>query len=208
MRLYADLPTVRRRQITADLIVLGWIILWVWVGVNLYEVVAQLGIPGELLEDAAQEVAGAFGTVADTLADAPLLGDTLATPFESAQSAVAGIADAGESQQEAAVRLARWVGVVVAALPIAFALILWLPGRLTWIRASQAANAMRDDTALFAIRALANRPIRQLAAIDPAPGSAVMRGDTKVIEALAALELGALGAPRTSPRSGGARADE
>ena len=45
MRLYADLPTVRRRQIIVDLIVLGWIILWVWVGVNLYELVAQLGDP-------------------------------------------------------------------------------------------------------------------------------------------------------------------
>ena len=114
--------------------------------------------------------------MADTLADAPLLGDALATPFESAQSAVAGIADAGESQQEAAVRLARWVGVVVAALPIAFALILWLPGRLIWIRASQAANAIRDDTTLFAIRALANRPIRQLAAIDSAPGIGIVAG--------------------------------
>ncbi len=176
-----------------DLIVLGWIVFWVWVGVNMYELVAHLATPGQLLEDAAEEVAGAFGSVADTLGDAPLLGDALATPFESAQSAVAGIGDAGESQQEAAIRLARWVGVVVAALPIAFALILWLPGRLLWIRASQAASAMRGDTSLFAIRALANRPVRQLAAVDLAPGAAVLRGDRRVIEALATLELGALG---------------
>ena len=126
----------------------------------------------------------------------------------SAQSAVAGIADAGESQQEAAIRLARWVGVVVAALPIALALILWLPRPPDLDPGLPGGERIRDDTALFAIRALANRPIRQLAAIDPAPGSAVMRGDTKVIEALAALELGALGAPGNSPRSGGARADK
>ena len=105
-------------------------------------------------------------------------------------------ADAGRSQQEAAIRLARWVGVVVAVLPIAFALILWLPGRLRWIRASQVASALRGDTALFAVRAIANRPVRELAAIDPAPGSALLRGDARVIEALAALELGAMGVKR------------
>jgi hypothetical protein len=205
MRLYADLPSVRRRQIIGDLFVLGWIVVWIWVGLFLYNLVAFLGIPGELLEDAAQEVAGAFGDVADTLGDAPVLGDALATPFDGAESAVSGIADAGRSQQEAAIRLARWVGVVVAALPIAIALILWLPGRLRWIRASQMASALRDDTALFAMRALANRPVRQLAAIDPAPGAAVLRGDSGVIEALAALELGAMGVRSASRRgqSGG-----
>jgi hypothetical protein len=196
MRLYADLPSVRRRQILGDLFVLGWIVVWIWVGLFLYNLVAFLGVPGELLEDAAQEVAGAFGDVADTLGDAPLLGDALATPFDGAESAVSGIADAGRSQQEAAIRLARWVGVVVAALPIAFALILWLPGRLRWIRASQVASALRSDTALFAVRAIANRPVRELAAIDPAPGSALLRGDARVIEALAALELGAMGVKR------------
>jgi hypothetical protein len=201
MRLYADLPSVRRRQILGDLFVLGWIVVWIWVGLFLYNLVAFLGIPGELLEDAAQEVAGAFGDVANTVGDAPLLGDALATPFDAAESAVSGIADAGRSQQEAAIRLARWVGVVVAALPITLALLLWLPGRLRWIRASQVASALRNDAALFAMRAIANRPIRELAEIDSAPGSAVLRGDDRVIEALAALELGAMGVGSPSQRA-------
>jgi hypothetical protein len=181
--------------------VLGWIVVWIWVALFLYNLVALLGIPGELLEDAAQEVGGAFGDVADTVGDAPLRGDALATPFDAAESAVTGVADAGRSQQEAAIRLARWVGVVVAALPIATALLLWLPGRLRWIRASRMASSLRDDTRLFAMRALVNRPVHQLAAIDLAPGSAVARGDSRVIEALAALELAAMGvrAERASP---------
>jgi hypothetical protein len=198
--MYADLLSVRRRQILGDLFVLGWTIVWIWVGLFLYNLVAFLGIPGELLEDAAQEVAGAFGDVADTVGDAPLLGDALATPFDAAEAAVSGIGDAGRSQQEAAIRLARWVGVV-AALPIALALVLWLPGRLRWIRGSQMASALRDDTALFAMRALANRSVGELAAIDPAPGSAVLRGDDRVIEALAALEMGAMGVGSPSQRA-------
>jgi hypothetical protein len=55
------------------------------------------------------------------------------------------------------------------------------------------ATRLIDDVELFAVRALANRPLGQLAKLGPAPATAWRSGDVEVIRALAALELSALG---------------
>jgi hypothetical protein len=68
------------------------------------------------------------------------------------------------------------------------------------------AARLRDDRAdlhLFALRAVANRPLRQLHRVTPDPAGALAAGD---YEGLAALELNALGlktAPRPGHRRGG-----
>ncbi|MDQ3054459.1 MAG: hypothetical protein M3R66_11795, partial [Actinomycetota bacterium] len=52
---------------------------------------------------------------------------------------------------------------------------------------------MIDDVELFALRALNNRSLSELASVGPAPAAALRSGDNTIILALARLELGALG---------------
>ena len=49
------------------------------------------------------------------------------------------------------------------------------------------------DLDLFALRALANRPLPRLTEISPDPVEAWRRGDSEVVRALAALELRSIG---------------
>jgi hypothetical protein len=89
--------------------------------------------------------------------------------------------------------------VVVAAVPVIALLLVWLPRRVAWAREAGAASRLRMDAAdleLFAIRAVANRPLRQLHRATPDPAGALRTGE---YEALADLELRALGL-RARPR--------
>src|SRR3712207_3292535 len=49
---YAQTPALRRRQLAADLLVLAWTVLWLWLGVALHGAVQDLGAPGRGLQDA------------------------------------------------------------------------------------------------------------------------------------------------------------
>jgi hypothetical protein len=98
-------------------------------------------------------------------------------------------------------QLALWLGVVVAAVPVIALLLAWLPRRVTWMREAGAASRLRLDGAdleLFAIRAVANRPLRQLHRVSPDPAGDLRAGE---FQALADLELRALGL-RAPPRPG------
>ncbi|WP_143553865.1 hypothetical protein [Serinicoccus sp. CNJ-927] len=45
MRWYADAPARRSRQVTADLLVLAWVVLWVLVGRWVFGLVMTLAAP-------------------------------------------------------------------------------------------------------------------------------------------------------------------
>ena len=50
MKIYADLPSRRIGQIAADLLMLGWILLWARVGKAVHDTTLSLGEPGRRLE--------------------------------------------------------------------------------------------------------------------------------------------------------------
>jgi hypothetical protein len=113
-------------------------------------------------------------------------------------------AAAAHDQQQVVQQVAWWLGVLLAAVPIVMVLLLWLPPRLRWAREAAAAARLRDgraDLRLFALRAVANRPLRQLRRVTDDPAGALAAGD---YEGLAALELEALGLSTRSTRRAGA----
>jgi hypothetical protein len=67
---------------------------------------------------------------------------------------------------------------------------------MRWVLRVRAAHRMlldSADPALFALRALTNRPLRQLHRVHPDPARAWRAGDPAATAALAELELAALG---------------
>jgi len=200
VKLYAETAGLRARQLLGDLVVVAWTAAWVWAGMTLYRLVEKLAVPGARLEQAGGGFAGDVSEIQQKIGRLPVVGDQLQDPFGRLAGVGQTLADAGATQQQVVHQLALWLGVLVAAVPIAALLVAWLPRRVSWAREAGAASRLRlagADLELFALRAVANRPLRQLHRVTPDPAGALRAGE---FEGLAELELRALGlrVPRRS----------
>jgi hypothetical protein len=193
VKLYAETAGLRTRQLVGDLAVLAWTAAWVAAGVALNRLVEKLAVPGERVEQAGGSFAGDIAEIQQKVGRLPVVGDELQDPFGRLAGVGRTLAAAGATQQEIVHQLALWLGVAVAVVPIVALLLVWLPGRVSWAREAGAASRLRVDGAdleLFAIRAVANRPLRDLHRVTPDPAGDLRAGE---YQALADLELRALG---------------
>ena len=85
MRIYADQPGHRLRQIVADVLGVVWCILAVLGGKAVYELIDTLAGPGRLLEDAGDGMRDNLSGAGDNLSDIPLVGGAISAPFEGAE---------------------------------------------------------------------------------------------------------------------------
>jgi hypothetical protein len=193
VKFYAETSGLRARQVLGDLAVVAWTAAWMWAGVTLYRLVEKLAVPGARLEQAGGGFAGDVAEIQQKVGRVPVVGNELQGPFGRLAGVGQTLADAGATQQQVVHQLALWLGILVAAVPIVTLLLAWLPRRVSWAREAGAASRLRlagADLELFALRAVANRPLRQLHRVTPDPAGALRTGD---YEALADLELRALG---------------
>ncbi len=192
MKPYSDLPVRRARQVLADLSVVLWVVLWVWVGGIVHDAVAALAAPGRELAEAGSSFRATMTSAGESVDDLPLLDDRIAAPFRTAAGAGEGIESAGTSFAEGVETTAVVLGVVTAAVPVALVVLFWLVARLRFARRAGAAQRFVDgapDLDLFALRAIANQPMPRLAKVSHDPAGAWRRGDPEVVRALAVLEL-------------------
>jgi hypothetical protein len=199
VKLYAETAGLRTRQLVGDLAVLAWTAAWVAAGVALYRLVEKLAVPGARVEQAGSDFAGDVAEIQQKVGRLPVVGGELQDPFGRLAGVGRTLAAAGVTQQEVVHQLALWLGVVVAVVPIVALLLVWLPRRVVWAREAGAASRLRmggADLELFAIRAVANRPLRDLHRVTPDPAGDLRAGEYR---ALADLELRALGL-RARPR--------
>lgn len=196
MKLYADAPARRTWQMFADLMFVGWLVLWVWIGMAVHDGTLELAGPARQTDSAATAMADQFRDAGDKLGEAPLVGDELAVPFDKAAEASDGIASAGRDTVSAVERLALLLGLSVAMIPILIAVVIHLPRRWRFIREATAGARFIDaseDLDLFALRALANQPMRVLAGVSDDPAGAWRARDPDVVRRLAELELADVG---------------
>ncbi|MBO0610401.1 hypothetical protein [Myceligenerans salitolerans] len=209
MTLYAAAPARRSRQILGDLLFLTWIGAWIWAGFRARDTVLELAAPGHATTAAAGDIARRLRDVEDRIADVPLVGDDLTGPFGGMANQADGLAAAGASMVETVGQLALAVGLAVALIPVLLVAVIHVPVRARFVRRAHAARrAARQLSAagdgagesalseLFALRALANQPVRKLAAITADPVAAWRDGDEAAIRRLADLELRDLGVRR------------
>jgi hypothetical protein len=192
MKLYADTPARRIRQVLGDLLFLLWLVAWVWIGSAVHDGTMALAEPGRQTAESATSMASGLADAGSELDDVPLIGDGIATPFDKASEASERLADAGRAQVGAVEDLARWLGVSIALIPVLVVALLYLPRRWRFARAAGAGARFIDageDLDLFALRALANQPMHVLGRISDDPAGAWRRGDQDVVRALAEAEL-------------------
>jgi hypothetical protein len=196
MKLYADTAGRFSRQLVGDLLVLGWVALWIWLALELRDRLLKLAGPGEALERAGTSFSGSLNDAGDKVGGLPVVGDDVAGAFRQAGGAGDTIADAGRSQVDAVHQLALFVPGLLLLLAAGIVVALWLPGRVRWAREAGAVQRLLsgpDALEVFATRAVVRRRTTELARL---PESTVTRwraGDEDAATALAALELRALG---------------
>lgn len=206
MKLFADTPVRRTVQVLADLLFVAWLVLWAWIGTAVHDGTMELAGPARQTDSAASSMADQLRDAGGRLGEAPLVGDELAVPFDKAASASDGIAAAGRDTVEAVERLALLLGLSVALIPILVVAVIHLPIRWRFVREATAGARFIDaqeDLDLFALRALANQPMRVLAKVSDDPAGAWRARDPDVVRRLAALELADVGLrPTKLPGSG------
>lgn len=193
MKLYADHRPLAARQAVGDLLLVVWVWAWVRIGQHLTSLVDRLAEPGRSLERAGTTLEDGLDGAAGGVGRLPVVGGALEGVFGDAAGAGRSLRAAGAEQAEAAHDLAVVVGLVIAGLAIVWALSRYLPARLRWVRDASAAAGLvagATDLRLFALRAVATRPLTELARVSADPAGDLAAGR---YEHLAALELTALG---------------
>ncbi|MEW2135749.1 hypothetical protein AB0892_03945 [Streptomyces sp. NPDC005409] len=192
MRLYAQTPARRNRQVLGDLLAAALTAAAVWFALAAHEVIMVLAEPGRKVESSGDSLASELDNAGDAASKVPLVGDLLKKPLQSAADAGTGFADAGQSLQDGVSQVATLTATALIVIPVFFVLLLWLPPRLRWIRRSATVRRLAEAPGgadLLALRAL-NGSLRDLAALPAPPGGladAWRRGDQRVIADLCAV---------------------
>jgi hypothetical protein len=207
MRLYAQRPDHRARQLAADLGLLAWAALWVLLARAVHGAVLALAGPGEAVADLGRSISQTMGSAAGAAEDLPVVGDELSSPFDALGEAGGSVTGAGQGAADAVSTLATVLAVALVVLPVGWLLVRWLSWRLGWLREASAAERLLRygaagtvDLELLAARAMATAPLPQLARLPAGTGAGWRAGDPAALRALAGLELRRLGlrAPEVS----------
>jgi hypothetical protein len=200
MRLYADRPDRRTRQVAADAGLLAWAVLWVLVARAVHRAVLVLADPGNAVADLGQSISDTMGSAAGAAADVPVVGDELSAPFDALGQAGGAVTGAGAGASDAVHTLATVLAVVLVVLPVGWLAVRWLRWRLDWLREAAAADRLLrsgadglPDLELLAARAMATAPLPELARLPAGTGAGWRAGDPTALRALAGLELRRLG---------------
>jgi hypothetical protein len=196
VKLYAERLPTAIRQLLTDIVIVIWVYLWIRAAIWVHDMVEKLAVPGQKLQSAGGGIADNLAEAGGKIGQVPLVGDQLVKPFNGAASAARSIAEAGRQQQEVVDQMALVLAILAVAVPMALVLFLWLPLRLRWMRRAGVATSVRDEPAgrdLLALRALATRPLNELAKLGPDIAQSWRNGDAEAVDALAALELRRLG---------------
>ncbi|MEU8485855.1 hypothetical protein [Streptomyces sp. NPDC048641] len=198
MRLYAQTPARRIRQVLADLIAVAMICAVVKLALVVHDAIGRLADPGRKAESAGVSLSDGLVDAGEAASKVPFVGGQLKKQLGSAAEAGTGLADAGRSLQDTVGHVATLTTVVLIVIPVVFVLLLWLPPRLRWIRRSAVTRRLAAGPGgadLLALRVLTGSQ-RELAAVSAPPGGlaeAWRRGDEQVIADLAAIGLRQVG---------------
>ncbi len=196
MPIYADHPARRSRQIIADALGVMWCVVVLLVARAIYSFVEMLGRPGQALEEAGTGISGNLLDASDRLANVPLVGDSVASPFDSAAGAAGRLADAGLAIQDSARVGAIAITLVFLIFALGFAVVFWVLPRWLWVKRAREARKVSATTGgveLLAVRALTRRRLSRLATLGDDIVPEWRRGEPAAIRSLAGLELRRLG---------------
>jgi hypothetical protein len=192
MSFYARRPSLLLGQLTADLFMIAWVVVWWIAGRGTERTVNSVAAPARSTGDAARQLSDQVRQAADQASRVPGLGSELRKPFDDAAGSLQGVITATDQQVASIERTASLLGWLVFLIPVLGLLVIWLPARIRFFLRARAAQRFLDaqaDLDLFALRAMVAQPMHVIAKISDDPVAAWRQGDRQVINALAAVEL-------------------
>lgn len=208
MGIYPDLPGPRRRAIIRDLLFLALMVLFVWLGIRVYQEVNRLTELGNGLATAGGQIRSGFRDAATGAGSIPLAGGALAGALRAAGNATGGNAvSVGHASARSAHRLAVLLGLLTWGLPTLLLTVLALPRRVSEARRVRALRlAVRAPDAgrrrgLLALRAAVILPDDVLFSYSADPVEDLRQGRYDGL-AQAAFDVSGLRFPRRPPPPG------
>ncbi|WP_026211979.1 hypothetical protein [Longispora albida] len=196
MKVYAELPARRTRQIVSDLCALAWAALWGWVAYLIHQTIQELNRVTQAVTKDGTRLEGSLNGAADSARDIPLVGKTLGQKLADAAGVAQSIAKSGQEGTETIGQVALFAAIAVVVGAVVPVLALWLFLRVRWVYRARTAVRLRDlpgGLDLLALRALSSATLKQLTRADPDPAGGWRSGDEGTIGRLALLELATLG---------------
>lgn len=187
-----------------DLLVVGWVVLFVFLGVLVHDTVQELAVLSRSVTTAGQavdETGRAIGSI-----DVPLVGGALGTVGREVQEAGQSVIGAGGSTRASIDRLALILGLVVGIVPSLPLVVYYGPPRIGRALEVRAVKAALEDGAgdpllerFLAQRATVSLSFRELRRVSARPWRDLEEGH---VAELAAAELRRVGVhPRLLARA-------
>jgi hypothetical protein len=196
VKVYAERPGRIVAQIVGDLLLVGWIAGWVWLGTRLHDELDALRRPATRVGQASDGLANSLQGTSEQVRSLQLVGDVLAQPFDAIIATARELSTATGNTQAGIGRLADLSIWLVALFPVLFALTLWLALRGRWIRKASAAARVRDDggpDGLLAAQALTNARLDKVAEFDLADDPLADQASRRHLADFALRQLGLRG---------------
>lgn len=193
------------RQLAVDAFMIGWVVLWWFLGRATQRTVDAIATPARTSGNAARQLADQIRQGADQTGQIPGIGGELRKPFDAVAGSLQGVISAADEQVASIERAGLLLGWLVFLIPVLILVVIWLPARVRFFLRARAAQRFLDSDAdldLFALRAMVVQPMHVIAKISDDPVAAWRRGDRGVIDALAAVELRRSGLNPPPVRSG------
>jgi hypothetical protein len=182
--LYPSEPRQRRNTVMRDVLVVLAVVAVAWLGRRVYLLVDSLRSVTDAARDAGTSVQDGFNAAADVVAGTPVIGDDLASALQAAGSGSGGnVVELALTGDTAIHRLALALGWLTFLMPVAFALVLYVPIRVAQMRRLLAsARVYRDEhnperRRLLAMRAAMSLPVDHLLDYTADPIGDLVRGD-------------------------------
>lgn len=201
MKPYAEIASVRSRQLMIDGLVVVWLIIFLLLAMHASDLVSALRTPTTALINTGANIAAMFADGAAAAGQLPFFGSALAAALQRGQAAGEALRGVGQQQDDAVSALATGTALLVMLIGVLPPLVLWLPSRLRYAKAAGAAAEAREDPAaldLLALRALTALSAAELRVVGDRPADAWRTGDPEALRQLAALELRRLGLHSTN----------
>lgn len=192
MRWYAATPDRRTAQVLADLLVVAWLVVCLWLANGVQSRFDDVAEQVRRTETATSEISSGLTQAGDFLGGVPLVGDQVRDPFEAA----AGAADRlGQTSLESADRTERagtWLAVILVVVLFGPVAVPYVRRRVRKAREAGYVELLAGSPAgadLLALRALTSTPVHQLSAAVPDAADGWRRRDPGVLAALLDLQL-------------------
>jgi len=186
--------TTRKKvpQILSDAGLVLWCVLWGYLASKVRQLILLFAVPAQEAQGSASSLASSMDSAASSMEGVPVLGTVLSPPLNAFSSGLGSLVVTLQHYVRFVDVTSIVVATIVAVVPIAYYLWKWLPWRFSFVREATAGKKLLPADAsaeLFALRAMAHAPMRDLARITDDPMGAWKSGDEDVIRKLADLEL-------------------